>query len=86
MRLWHRSSMAILPLISLSLTAGILFCAPVQHGLRVCTDLRLGGSRFFTNISVGVAWHAFARDGVAEPRARPDGNRDRLPTCPRACS
>jgi hypothetical protein len=66
MRLWHRSSMAILPLVLLGLTVGILSCAPVQSGPRVWIDLCLEGSRFFPNTSVSVAWHAFARGGVAE--------------------
>jgi hypothetical protein len=86
MRLWHRSSMVMLPLVLLGLAAGILSCALVQSGLRVWIDFRLGGSWFFPNTSVSVAWHAFARDGVAEPRARPEGDRDRLPTRPTACS
>jgi hypothetical protein len=86
MRLWHRSSMAILPLILPSLTAGILSCAPVQSGLRVWIDFRLGGFWFRPNTSVSVAWHAFARDGMAECRARLDGNRDKSPACPTARS
>jgi hypothetical protein len=78
MRLWHRSSMAILPLVLLGLTAGLLSCAPVESGPRVWIDFPLEGSQFFPETTVSVTCHAFAREGVAEVQLAVNGEPYRV--------
>jgi len=84
MRPWHRSSMVILPLVLLGLTAGILSCAPVETGPRVWIDFPLEGSQFFPETNVSVTCHAFAPAGVAEVQLAVNGEPYRLaaPTQP----
>jgi len=78
MRPWHRSSMAILPLVLLGLTAGLLSCAPVETGPRVWIDFPLEGSQFFPETTVSVTCHAFSREGVAEVQLAVNGEPYRL--------
>ncbi len=72
MRPWHRSSMVLLPLVLLGLTAGLLSCAPVETGPRVWIDFPLEGSQFFPDTTVSITCHAFAPEGVAEVQVAVD--------------
>jgi hypothetical protein len=78
MRGRHGFSTAILPLVLLGLTAGILSCAPVETGPRVWIDFPLEGSRFFADTTVSVTCHAFSREGVAEVQLAVNGEPYRL--------
>ena len=66
MRVRHRSSMAILPLVLLGLTAAILSCAPVETGPRAWIDWPRDGFETDVGTTVTVIAHAYARGGVAE--------------------
>jgi hypothetical protein len=70
--------MAILSLIFLALTAGLLSCAPVESGPRVWIDFPLEGAQFFPETTVTVTCHAFAQAGVAEVQLAVNGEPYRL--------
>ncbi|MGB3903845.1 MAG: hypothetical protein WBB22_02895 [Anaerolineae bacterium] len=66
MRVRHRSSMAILPLVLLGLTAAILSCAPVETRPRAWIDWPRDGFETDVGTTVTIMAHAYARGGVAE--------------------
>ncbi len=66
MRVRHRSSLLIVPLVLLGLAAAILSCAPVETGPRAWIDWPRDGYETDVGTAVQVICHAYARGGVAE--------------------
>jgi hypothetical protein len=68
MRLRHRHSTWILPLLLLALLVVILSCAPVQAGPRAWIDWPREGFETSVGTTVTLIGHAYAEEGVAEVR------------------
>ncbi len=80
MRVRHRFSMAILPLILLGLTAAIISCASAEAGPRAWIDWPTEGFETEVGTTVTVIAHAYAEPGVGEVRLEVDRQPYRVAT------
>ncbi len=72
MRLRHRHSTWILPLLLLSVLLVVLSCAPAQAGPRAWIDWPRDGFETAPGTTVTLIGHAYAQEGVAEVRLEVD--------------
>ena len=80
MRVRHRFSMVILPLILLCLSAAIISCASAEAGPRAWIDWPTEGFETDVGTTVTVIAHAYAQPGVGEVRLEVDRQPYRVAT------